>query len=87
MAAHPKNCRWLAAQLPLDAEFQLYGFNESVQSYVTDDNLDWQPMSDARSTQVLTASVKLYLWRHQSGITDASGARFIPHTGQHLFNY
>ncbi|MEE3175440.1 MAG: VWA domain-containing protein [Pseudomonadota bacterium] len=41
-----RTVEWLAAQLPLDAEFQLYGFNESVQSYVTDDNLDWQPMSD-----------------------------------------
>ena len=46
MAAHLRTVEWLAAQLPLDAEFQLYGFNESVQSYVTDDNLDWQPMSD-----------------------------------------
>ena len=41
-----RTVEWLAAQLPLDAEFQLYGFNESVQSYVTDDDLDWQPMSD-----------------------------------------
>ena len=43
---------WLAAQLPLDAEFQLYGFNEQVQSFLTMEtqsssaNLDWQPMAD-----------------------------------------
>lgn len=41
-----RTAEWLAAQLPLDAEFQLYGFNESVRSYVTDSDLDWQPMSD-----------------------------------------
>lgn len=41
-----RTVEWLAAQLPLDAEFQLYGFNESVQSYITDDDLDWQPMAD-----------------------------------------
>lgn len=41
-----KTVEWLAAQLPLDAEFQLYGFNETVQSYIADGDLDWQPMAD-----------------------------------------
>ena len=43
---------WLAAQLPLDAEFQIYGFNEQVRSLLTadsngnTDNPDWEPMAD-----------------------------------------
>ena len=43
---------WLAAQLPLDAEFQIYGFNEQVRSFLATgsngnpDNLDWEPMAD-----------------------------------------
>ena len=43
---------WLAAQLPLDSEFQLYGFNEQVQSFLSNDTataaneLDWEPMAD-----------------------------------------
>lgn len=37
---------WLAAQLPLDAEIQLYAFNEKTASLLGDGAMDWQPMGD-----------------------------------------
>jgi hypothetical protein len=41
-----RTVEWLAAQLPLDAEFQVYAFNEAVTSLVPDEELDWVPMDD-----------------------------------------
>lgn len=41
-----RTVEWLAAQLPLDAEFQLYGFNTSVQSLTDSGGLEWVPMDD-----------------------------------------
>ena len=41
-----RTVEWLAAQLPLDAEFQVYGFAEETQSLVPGAELDWVPMHD-----------------------------------------
>lgn len=41
-----RTVEWLAAQLPLDAEFQLYGFAEETQSLVPDADNQWIPMHD-----------------------------------------
>ncbi len=45
---------WLAAQLPLDAEFQIFAFAEETVSMVPDSDDDWVPMGDG---QLLNASV------------------------------
>ena len=39
---------WLAAQLPLDAEFQVYAFAEETRSLIPDAGMDWVPMHDGR---------------------------------------
>ena len=39
---------WLAAQLPLDAEFQVYAFAEETRSLVSNEDMDWVPMHDGR---------------------------------------
>jgi hypothetical protein len=44
-----RTVEWLAAQLPLDAEFQLYAFAENTQSLVADSEMDWVPMHDGRA--------------------------------------
>ena len=37
---------WLATQLPLDADFQVFTFNQQVRSLVGDPSLDWHKMED-----------------------------------------
>ena len=49
-----RTVEWLAAQLPLDAEFQLYAFADDTQSLVADSDMDWVPMHDG---QALNAAV------------------------------
>jgi len=41
-----RTVEWLTAQLPLDAEFQVFGFHESVETLIPDHGLDWEPMHD-----------------------------------------
>ena len=41
-----RTVEWIAAQLPLDAEFQLYGFAEETASLVPDADNRWIPMHD-----------------------------------------
>ena len=43
-----RTVEWIAAQMPLDAEFQIYGFAEETQSFVPDAELDWVPMHDGQ---------------------------------------
>ncbi len=43
-----RTVEWLAAQLPLDAEFQLYAFAEETTSLVPDAGDDWVPMYDGQ---------------------------------------
>ena len=50
-----RTVEWLAAQLPLDAEFQVYGFNEETQTLIPDADTDWEPMHDG---QQLNAAVE-----------------------------
>ena len=41
-----RTVEWLAAQLPLDAEFQVFTFAEETASIVPGDTMDWIPMHD-----------------------------------------
>lgn len=50
-----RTVEWLAAQLPLDAEFQLYTFAEETRSLIDDSDKDWVPMHDG---QALNAAVE-----------------------------
>lgn len=43
-----RTVEWLAAQLPLDAEFQLYSFAEETMSLVPDADTNWIPMHDGQ---------------------------------------
>lgn len=43
-----RTVEWLAAQLPLDSEFQLYSFAEESTSLIPDADEDWLPMHDGR---------------------------------------
>jgi len=49
-----RTVEWLAAQLPLDAEFQLFTYAEDAASAVPDSKEDWVPMHDG---QALSKSV------------------------------
>lgn len=44
-----RTVEWIASQLPLDAEFQLFAFAEETESLLPEDTNDWVPMQDGRS--------------------------------------
>ena len=44
-----RTVEWLAAQLPLDAEFQLYTFADETISLVADGDTQWIPMHDGQA--------------------------------------
>ncbi len=50
-----RTAEWLAAQLPLDADFQVYTFAEQTRTLVPDSDGDWQPMYDG---QALNAAIQ-----------------------------
>ena len=50
-----RTVEWIAAQLPLDADFQLLGFAEATASFVPEATMDWVPMFDG---QALNAAVE-----------------------------
>ncbi len=41
-----RTVEWLAAQLPLDAEFQVYAFAEQTETLIPDADEEWLPMHD-----------------------------------------
>jgi hypothetical protein len=53
-----RTVEWLAAQLPLDAEFQLVTFGEATQTLVPDGSNDWQPMADGTLINAAIESLK-----------------------------
>ena len=44
-----RTVEWLAAQLPLDASFQVLAFNTQTSSLIDDSNDQWVPLGDGRS--------------------------------------
>ena len=44
-----RTVEWLAAQLPLDADFQLFAFNEETLSLAPDNKDQWLPLGDGRA--------------------------------------
>ena len=59
-----RTVEWLASQLPLDTEFQLYGFAESATSFVgnsgstSDTDMDWVPMHDGQQLNDAVAQLR-----------------------------
>ena len=43
-----RTVEWLAAQLPLDAEFQMYAFAENTKTLVPETDMDWVAMHDGQ---------------------------------------
>jgi hypothetical protein len=46
-----RTVEWVAAQLPLDANFQIYGFNTEALSMVPDRQNEWVPLGDGRELE------------------------------------
>lgn len=53
-----RTVEWLAAQLPLDAEFQVYGFHETTESLIPGGEMDWEPMHDGEQLNQTVASIR-----------------------------
>ena len=53
-----RTVEWLAAQLPLDAEFQVYGFAEDTTSLIPEADMDWVPMHDGQQLNAALDALK-----------------------------
>ncbi|MEM9624097.1 MAG: VWA domain-containing protein, partial [Pseudomonadota bacterium] len=53
-----RTVEWLAAQLPLDAEFQVYGFAEDTSSLVPEADMDWVAMDDGQALNRAVGELK-----------------------------
>ena len=49
---------WLSAQLPLDADFQLFAFNTSTQSLLDGSGDQWVPLADGRDLEAAVARLQ-----------------------------
>ena len=53
-----RTVEWLAAQLPLDAEFQIYRFNETVATLATSQSMEWLAMDDGTELNAAVNTLK-----------------------------
>ena len=53
-----RTVEWVAAQLPLDAHFQIYGFNTEAVSMVPDRQNEWVPLADGRELEAGLAGLR-----------------------------
>lgn len=53
-----RTVEWVAAQLPLDADFQIYGFNSETRSLVPDAGNAWVPLAEGRELDAALTGVK-----------------------------
>ncbi len=65
-----RTVEWIASQLPLDAEFQLYAFADEVKSMVPDQSMDWVAIDDGRQ---LDSSVTALSQEVPAGGTNLEG--------------
>ncbi len=65
-----RTVEWLAAQLPLDAEFQVYAFAENTNSLIPQAEMDWLPMHDGQQLNEAVGELK----------------KSVPHGGSSLVN-
>jgi hypothetical protein len=65
-----RTVEWLTAQLPLDAHFQIYGFNTETVSLIPDNELDWVPLGDGRALEAAIGEVR----------------KLVPHDGSSLIS-
>jgi hypothetical protein len=65
-----RTVEWLTAQLPLDASFQIYGFNTQTVSLIPDNELDWVPLGEGRELEAAVNEVR----------------KLVPHDGSSLIS-
>ncbi|MEZ5560790.1 MAG: hypothetical protein R3E86_19870 [Pseudomonadales bacterium] len=53
-----RTVEWIAAQLPLDASFQLYGFNAETRSLLSDRHGSWIPLGEGRELEAAIDGLK-----------------------------
>jgi len=53
-----RTVEWVGAQLPLDADFQIYGFNTETRSLVPEAGNDWVPLAEGRELDAALRGLK-----------------------------
>ncbi len=53
-----KTVEWIGAQLPLDSDFQVYGFNENARSFISSSNEEWVSMQDGTQLNQAIEAIK-----------------------------
>ena len=53
-----RTVEWIGAQLPLDSEFQVYGFDEDARSFLSDSSEGWVDMKDGAELSQAIEAIK-----------------------------
>ncbi|MDC0213713.1 VWA domain-containing protein [Gammaproteobacteria bacterium] len=53
-----RTVEWIGAQLPLDSEFQVYGFDENARSFLSDSSEGWVDMKDGAELSQAIETIK-----------------------------
>ena len=53
-----RTVEWISAQIPLDASFQIYGFNEQADSIIPDSDGDWVELAAGRELDAALTNLK-----------------------------
>lgn len=53
-----RTVEWLSAQIPLDASFQIYGFNVEATSFIPEEQGNWIPLGEGRELEQSLAELR-----------------------------
>jgi hypothetical protein len=56
-----RTVEWISAQIPLDASFQIYGFNEQADSIIPDSDGDWVELAAGRELDAALTNLKMLI--------------------------
>lgn len=53
-----RTVEWIGSQLPLDADFQIFGFNTATRSLIPDSDTGWTPLAEGRELDAALTSIR-----------------------------
>ena len=77
---------WLTAQLPVNSQYQVYGFNTAVEPVLEGTEGSWLEVADQEQLDQVVEALERAGARqwHQPGKCVPGGPRHVAHAGQHL---
>lgn len=65
-----RTVEWLSAQLPLDANFQIYGFNVETKSLIPERQREWIPLAEGRELDDALKALKKVIPANGTSVTN-----------------